>query len=162
MSFVAPTNNAAHNYYGNNSAGAGAAGFHQIDYSELTGTPTAVSVRRNFTFGFSKSSGIATGKLPGFWTCPFSGTIVGWNLTVDVGTLTFRVWKIASGTAHPTVANNINTSGLSISTGTAIRSSVVSDFTTTTVTAGDIFACEVTAVAGGMTEFGGAVEILQS
>jgi hypothetical protein len=153
----------AHNYFGNNTGSSAAGGFHQIDYSELTGTPTPVTVRRNFTFQmFNASVGLSVGKIPGFWTCPFSGTIVGWNLTVDTGICTIRVWKIASGTAKPTVANAINTAGLSISTGTAIRSSTVTDFTTTTVTAGDIFACEITAVGGGITELGGAIEILQS
>lgn len=121
----------------------------------------AVSVIRNFTFGASDTGGLSTGKLNGFWTCPFDGTITGWNITVDAGTLTVKIWKIATGTAKPTVANSINTSGIGISTGTAVRSSVVTDFTTTAVTAGDIFAVEITA-ASGVTELGGAVEITQT
>jgi len=58
------------------------------------------------------------------------------------------VWKRATGTAVPTVANNINTSGVAITSGTYVFSSSVSDFTTTAVAAGDIFAFEITAVSG--------------
>jgi len=134
----------------------------QLLKSQGSGSPAVwVSVRRNFTFGASRTSGVAVGKLAGFWTCPFTGTIVGWNITVDAGTVTLKIWKIATGTAKPTNANSINTSGISLSSGTSIRSSTLTDFTTTAVTAGDIFACEITAVSG-VTELGGAVEITQS
>jgi hypothetical protein len=203
------SNAAAHTYFGNNTGSPAAPGFHQIDYSELTGTPTipptlsfdmslnlsgtsvtldndsntpgnskfygtngsgtkgwyslpaAPTIVRNFTFAAKRTSGIATGKLAGFWTCLFAGTITGWNITADVGTITIKIWKIATGTAKPTNANSINTSGISLSTGTAIRSSSLGDFTTLAVAAGDIFAAEVTAVGGGMVEFGGGLEITQ-
>jgi hypothetical protein len=122
---------------------------------------TATVVKRNFSFSLRKTAGVVVGKLPGFWACPFSGTIVGWNITVDTGTITFKIWKIATGTAKPTAANSINTAGISLSTGTSIRSTVLIDFTTLAVTAGDIFACEITAVSG-VTEFGGAIEITQT
>jgi hypothetical protein len=124
-------------------------------------TPAAVTVVRNFTFGLRKTAGIATGKLPMFWTCPFAGTITHWNITVDAGTITVKIWKIATGTAKPTSANSINTSGISLSTGTAIRSATLTDFTTLAVAVGDIFAAEVTAVSG-VTDFEGAIEITQS
>jgi hypothetical protein len=67
---------------------------------------------------------------------------------VDTGTATVKVWKKATGTAVPTVSDNINTSGVAISTGTYVHSNTVSDFTTTTVAAGDIFAFNVSAVSG--------------
>jgi hypothetical protein len=59
------------------------------------------------------------------------------------------------------VANNINTSGISISSGTSIRSTSLGDFTTLAVAADDIFAWEITAVAG-VTNFGGSIEITRS
>jgi hypothetical protein len=34
----------AHNYFGNNTGSSGAPTFHQIDYSELTGTPTSLTL----------------------------------------------------------------------------------------------------------------------
>jgi hypothetical protein len=127
----------------------------------VSGTDYVDRVVRNFTFGLRKTAGVATGKLPMFWTCPFAGTITGWNITADTGTITVKIWKIATGTAKPTNANSINTSGISLATGTAIRSATLTDFTTLAVAAGDIFAAEVTAVSG-VTDFAGAIEITQS
>ncbi len=66
----------------------------------------------------------------------------------DIGTLTVKFWKIASGSAIPTVANVINTSGLSLSTGTAIQSSTFSDFTSTAVSASDMMIMNITAISG--------------
>jgi hypothetical protein len=97
----------------------------------------------------------------GYWTCPFAGTISAWNLTVDAGTITVKIWKIATGTAHPTNADSINTSGISLSSGTSIRSTTLTDFTTTAVAIDDIFAVEITAVSG-VFDFGGSIEITRS
>lgn len=114
------------------------------------------------TIGFTISgSPVATGKVLGFFTANYAGTISGWSITADAGTATMKVWKIANGTAKPTVANVINTSGVALATGTHIRSSTVTDFTTTTVTAGDVFAFELTAVSG-VAELSGAIEITRS
>lgn len=104
---------------------------------------------------------ISTGKLKGYYTVPYSGTITGWSISVDTGTLTFKVWKIATGTAVPTIANVINTNGVAISSGTSVRSSTVTDFTSLVVTAGDIIALVVTATSGP-TEGTIAIEILKS
>ena len=71
---------------------------------------------------------------------PNAGTIIGCTATV-------KFWKIATGTATPTSTNSINTSGVAISTGTAIHSTTLSDFTTTAVAANDIFAVQLSAVA---------------
>lgn len=92
-------------------------------------------------------SAISTGKVKGFFTCPYAGTIAAWNIVVDAGTATIKVWKIATGTAKPTIANVINTSGVAISSGTAVHSTTLTDFTSTAVAANDIFAFDVTAVA---------------
>lgn len=78
---------------------------------------------------------------------PFACTITGYVLSVDAGTVTVKFWKIADGTAIPTSANSINTSGVSLSTGTRVRSSTLTDFTSTSVTAHDMLAMNVTAVA---------------
>jgi len=78
---------------------------------------------------------------------PFACTIKDYSLMIDAGTITVKFWKVATGTAIPTSGNSINTSGVSISSGTAIRSTTLSDFTTTTVAANDFMAMNVTAVA---------------
>ena len=76
-----------------------------------------------------------------------------WDLDISPNdTATVKTYKVASGTAHPTSANSINTSGLSISTGGHIHSTVLSDFTTTTASAYDIFAFALTAVGGTATQ----------
>lgn len=115
----------------------------------------------NFYFTLSSIGGLVIGKIPGFWTCPFAGTIQAWNLTVDTGTITLAIWKIVTGTVHPTSANTINTSGISLTTGTSIRSTVLTDFTTLAVSVGDIFAAQILAVSG-VQDFGGSIEILKS
>jgi hypothetical protein len=98
--------------------------------------------------GFTTSGTVATGKTKGFYTHPVAATLVGWNFAVDAGTATVTIWKVAAGTAVPTVANSISTSGVSISTGTAVQSTTMTDFTTTAVTANDIFAYNISAVSG--------------
>ncbi len=120
------------------------------------GTPSSGSLvnctgaAKIVTIGFSASgngSALTTGQQVGYRRFPQAGTITGWNIGVDTGTCTIRVWKRATGTAVPTVANNINTSGVAISSGTYVFSATVSDFTTTAVAAGDIFVFEIFAVS---------------
>jgi len=76
-----------------------------------------------------------------------AGTITGWSIGVDAGTATVKFWKIAAGTAIPTVSNVINTNGVAISSGTFVRSTTVSDFTTVNVAAGDLIMCVISAIA---------------
>ena len=78
---------------------------------------------------------------------PYSGTITGYSISVDAGTCTVKTWKKATGTAIPTSADSISTSGVAISTGTHVRSTTVSDFTSTTITANDIINIQATAVS---------------
>jgi len=99
------------------------------------------------TVGFSSLSP-TTGQQGSYVVFPSEGKITAWNIVVDAGTATVEVWKQATGTSAPTSGDSINTSGVSISSGTAIRSTTLSDFTTTTVLANDIFAFDLTAVSG--------------
>lgn len=116
----------------------------------LTGTDGVsanVSNLKVRTIGFSAAGTLATGQQGTFVVFPVAGTITGYKIVADAGTCTVKTWKIASGTAAPTSANLISTSGVSLATGTAIISSTVTDFTTTTVSANDIFAFDMSAVA---------------
>lgn len=79
--------------------------------------------------------------------CPYAGTISAYSIIVDTGTCTVTTWKKAAGTAIPTVADTISTSGVAISSGTVVRSTTVTDFTSTTVTANDILAFNISAVS---------------
>lgn len=99
-----------------------------------------------FTFGAPEGSAL-TAPLTRYVTVPFGCTISAFNLLADAGTFTVKFWKVATGTAIPTVTNSISTSGVSLATGTALHSTTVTDFTTTTVTANDIMAANVGTVA---------------
>lgn len=121
--------------------------------TNCTGLPPAgqTTAGRTFSIGFSKDGGGATlspSTLSTAITVPYAATITGYSLSADTGTFTVTFWKIANGTAIPTIANVINTSGLSLSTGTHVRSSTTSDFTTLAIAAGDVIMCAITAASG--------------
>jgi len=106
--------------------------------------------RRGIPFSIGVPGGTAltvAATTTDYITVPIACTISGYNLLIDAGTITVKFWKVATGTAIPTSGNSISTSGVGISSGTAIHSTTTSDFTTTTVTANDIMAMNVTAVA---------------
>lgn len=144
-------------YYGTDDAGA--KGYHDLP----SGSGTIV---RNFAFGLKRSGGIAIGKLAGYWTCPFAGTITAWNLASKLlpdaiePTMTVKIWK-AAGVA-PFAADSINTDGISLDVGETYKHSTdLDEFLTTAVAVGDVFACEITAVTG-VEDFGGSIEITQA
>ncbi len=109
-----------------------------------TNTVNGVAFSIGDPSGATLSSGSTTTS---YVTVPFGCTLQAYNLIVDAGTVTVKFWKIATGTAIPTSSNSINTSGVGISTGTAIHSATLSDFTTTSITQNDIMAMNVTAVS---------------
>ena len=98
-------------------------------------------------FGTPGGAALATGVVQ-YFNMPQSCTVGGYEITADAGTATVKFWKIVAGTAIPTVANVINTSGVALAIGTHIKSTTVTDFTSTTVTADDIGAVTLTAVSG--------------
>lgn len=76
-----------------------------------------------------------------------AGTITGWTIeaTGVSPTATFDVWKIASGTALPTVANTIMGTKPALTTGNAVKSTTLTGWTTS-IAAGDILIINVDAV----------------
>jgi hypothetical protein len=83
-----------------------------------------------------------------YTTIPYACTIQAWNITVDAGTATVDLWKIATGTAVPTIANTITAAALpAISSGTAIHSTTLTGWTTS-VTANDILGVNLKVVSG--------------
>lgn len=117
----------------------------------FSGSALAVATNtRSGTAGivFDGGGSAVTVNKKNYITCPFAGTITGWNITVDTGTCTIDVWKIATGTAIPTVANTITAAALpAISTGTAKHSTTLTGWTTA-VAADDIFGFNLSAVSG--------------
>lgn len=104
---------------------------------------------RSFGAAFDGGGTALTTAKVAYITVPFSCTITGYNITADAGTIDFDVWKIATGTAIPTVANTIisMSSYLALSTGTAVHSTSTAALTTTAVTAFDIIGIKIHAVA---------------
>lgn len=121
-----------------------------------TGGGTTNQNIRTIGASFSGSGSALTTGTVGYITVPFACTIAGYNIQgADAGTVSFDVWKIATGTANPTVTNTILTGGyLQLSTGTAVHSTSTSLFTSTTSSANDIYGFEIEAVSGGMTKVG--------
>lgn len=101
----------------------------------------------SFTMGDVTNSSALTTSNTTYFTVPYACTISAWNLAVDAGTITVDVWKIATGTAIPTVSNTITASALpAIASGTALHSTTLTGWTTA-VTANDIIAAHVNTVA---------------
>jgi hypothetical protein len=94
----------------------------------------------------------STNSVGGF-TVPAACTIASWDIDVSPNdTATVKTYKVATGTTHPTASNSISTSGVSITTGGHIHSTTLTDFTTTSASAYDIFAFALTAVGGVATQ----------
>lgn len=122
-----------------------------------TGPPGPIGVTgstgpNEFQFGVSfdgQGSGVLLNSIT-YFRMTKSGIIQSWSI-VAVGTnptCTLDVWKIASGTALPTVSNSIvAASPPQLILGNAVSSTVMTGWTTT-FSAGDIFAVKVTAVSG--------------
>jgi len=107
---------------------------------------------RQITFSFDgNGAALVTGNsLP--VVVPFACTISAYSISVAVAdTGTFKLWRVATGTAIPTSGNSISTSGVAISTGTHVRSTTVSDFTSTAIAADDILIGQLSAVGGTTT-----------
>lgn len=114
----------------------------------FSGSVSANQTIRGLGAGFNGGGSAITSGSVTYVTVPFACTITGFNITADTGTISFDVWKIGTGTAIPTIANTIMTGGfLSLSSGTAIHSTSTALFTTTAVSANDIFGFNVHAVS---------------
>jgi hypothetical protein len=123
-------------------------GAHRTDCTSTGSGGSANQNIRSFGAGFDGGGSPLTTNAVTYATFPITCTIAAWNITVDTGTISFDVWKVGTGTAIPTVSNSILSGGfLSIASGTAVHSTTLTDFTSTAVTANDIFGIEIEAVS---------------
>jgi hypothetical protein len=106
--------------------------------------PTGATGSTGSNQGFGAAFGSVASGSPAlvadtaYITVPHACTIAAWNITVNAGTATFDIWKVATGTAIPTSSNSITASAQpAISTGTAIHSTTLTGWTTS-VSANDI------------------------
>jgi len=115
----------------------------------VANTQLPASVRaRAIGYAFDGGGSALSAGKTGYVTVPFSCTIAAWSATVDTGTVTFGVWKAATGTAIPTAANSIVASAApAIASGTALHSATLTGWTTA-VSANDIFGFTLTAASG--------------
>ncbi len=100
---------------------------------------------------------ITTGTISGTARVPFACTLTGVSITATAatGTNTVKFWKHATATAIPVIGDVINTSGISLTTGTAVLVTSMSDFTggvAPVFAAGDMVRCPITAVDGTATD----------
>jgi hypothetical protein len=96
---------------------------------------------------------VASTTSVGGFTVPVACTITSWDIDVSPSdTATVKTYKVATGTTHPTSTNSISTSGVSIASGGHIHSTTLTDFTTTSATAYDVFGFALTAVGGTATQ----------
>lgn len=101
-----------------------------------------------WSFGDVATGSALTTSAVGYITVPFACTVAGWHIMADAGTVTIKTARVNGGTALPTIASNsISTSGVSLSTGTKIDSTTVTDFTSTAIAANDTLGFFITAVA---------------
>jgi hypothetical protein len=111
----------------------------------ITNTPDAT---RTLGVTIDGAGSVCSTGQKGYIIAPFGGTITAWSITA-VGaspTCTLDVWKIAAGTALPTVANTIMGTKPALSTGNAVRSTTRTGWTTT-FSVGDIFGFNLDAVS---------------
>jgi hypothetical protein len=108
----------------------------------------ATAVIRAIGANFDGGGAALTTSNVEYFTVPFTCTISAWSATVDTGTITWDVWKIATGgSAVPTVANSIVASAPpTIPSGTKADSTEVSMWTKA-VSANDTFGFKISAVA---------------
>ena len=114
--------------------------------------PTGANGSGGFGFAFgspANSAALTAGSTQtAYLTVPRACTINSWDITVDGGTISFDVWKVATGTAIPTSTNSIvGGTYPSIATGTAIHSTTLTTWTTTAVAANDIVGINIQAAA---------------
>jgi hypothetical protein len=102
---------------------------------------------RALNFGRSRPSGIQVGKIPGYWTCPYNGTITGLYLNTDQGGYRIKFWKSVITT--PVASDSINYQGVSIAEPFTHQEIFnLGDFIELDVVIGDTFAVEIVEVSG--------------
>lgn len=117
----------------------------------LPGTP---SIMRGLGWGFgdvATSPPLTTSEV-GYYHVPAGAAscrITGWHIAANTGTVTIKTARVNGGTSLPTLgSNSISTSGVSLSTGTIVDSTTVTDFTSTTINANDWLGFFITALSG--------------
>jgi hypothetical protein len=129
----------------------GSGGTYEVDLTTgQLSTSAGGQVPRSFgaTFDGGGSALTAGTTIARYLAVPYACTITAFDILVDSGTAGFKVWRRATGTALPTISDSINPANLSISTGTALHSTTLTNFTSTAIAANDIIGINLSAVSG--------------
>ncbi len=116
------------------------------NYWSRVGLTTAV---RSFGGTFVSSDGVTalTAGATSYFTVPYACTIAAWSISVNAGTATVDIWKVATGTAIPTGANTITASATpAIAANTHVRSTTLTGWGTS-VAANDVIGINLEVVA---------------
>lgn len=101
--------------------------------------------------GSALTSGTTAGTQLVYLVVPYACTVTSWDITADAGTVGFRVWRKATGTAIPTVADTITSVGdLALATGTVLHSTTATNWSGgafPSIVANDIIAIQLNAAA---------------
>lgn len=105
---------------------------------------------RSFGVSFDGGGSALTADKTVYATIPYACTVQAWNIAVDAGTATVDIWRVATGTAIPTVAGVITGSGAgrpAIAANTVIHSTTLTGWSSTAIAANDILGFHLEAVA---------------
>jgi hypothetical protein len=135
--------------------GTAATGFTKYTNAANVVTQSQVTMGRTFGAGFTNNGSALVAGATTYMTVPYACTITAWNITISpADTATIDIWKIATGTAIPTVSNTITASAIpAISTGTAVHSTTLTGWSTgVNVSANDIIGINLKIVGGTATQ----------
>jgi hypothetical protein len=128
----------------------GGAGTYEVDLSfEAAEVPATVRTR---SFGASFDGGgsaLSPAKVV-YVTVPFACMVQAWNILVDTGTATVDIWRVGTGTALPVAGDAITGVGAgrpAIAANTAIHSTNLTGWSSTSIVKNDILGFDLQAVA---------------
>jgi len=137
------SSSAAHTYYGNNTAGTAAPGFHVIDFSELSGVPPSTHSVTMVVDG----SGVLTSGTKNPVKIPYGGTLQGWVLIgKPSGSITIDVLRAADGAGLPVTSIIGGGTKPALSSAVENSSTSFSGWTSTTLTAKDNLAISLSGI----------------
>ena len=109
-------------------------------------TLSAPSQEAGFAVAF-RGTDVAAGATL-YLTIPYACTISDWAITSD-GTATITLWRVSDGGNElPNDSDTLNTNGFSLTTGTRIHSTTLTDLSSTSIFAFDTFGINLFAVGG--------------
>jgi hypothetical protein len=117
--------------------------------SSSSGAATTLSAQPQqggFSVAF-RGTDVAAGETL-YLTVPYACTITDWAITSD-GTATITLWRVPDGGIElPNDSDTLSTNGFSLTTGTRIHSTVLTDLSSTSIFVSDTFGVNLAAVGG--------------